>query len=159
MGKPRGKYRVRPTAERFWPKVDKSGECWLWMPALRPDGYGYFHLDGRMQLAHRVSYALSVGPIPEGLQIDHLCRVRACVRPDHLEAVTQAENIRRGVGGEVNAARQQAKTHCPSGHEYDEENIYNHEGTGRPNRACKECRREAVRRYRDRTKQLAKEAA
>lgn len=83
-------------ADRFWAKVEKSDSCWLWTGALFPsNGYGALHLDGAAVPAHRVSYELNVGPIPDGLTIDHLCRVRACVRPDHLEPVTQAENLRR----------------------------------------------------------------
>jgi len=82
--------------ERFWPKVDRGGACWLWTGALYVNGYGAFRgPDGRTIRAHRFAYERVVGPIPEGLDLDHLCRVRACVNPAHLEPVTRAENLRR----------------------------------------------------------------
>ena len=79
---------------RFWSKVDKSGECWVWT-AARTNGYGVAHVSGKSRRAHRVAYGDAYGPIPEGLVIDHLCENKACVRPSHLEAVTQGENVRR----------------------------------------------------------------
>lgn len=87
----------RSAAQRLTSKVeiDDAG-CWLWRGAVDPTGYGRFFLDGRMDYAHRAAYRLLVGPIPEGLDIDHLCRVRACVNPQHLEAVTRRENLLRG---------------------------------------------------------------
>lgn len=89
---------VEEWASRFWDKVDKDGHdgCWLWTDATSWNGYGRFYTGSRVMSAHRLSYELAVGPIPDGLQIDHLCRVRACVNPAHLEPVTLAENIRRG---------------------------------------------------------------
>src|SRR6266496_2265386 len=88
---------------RFWAKVDRSGgsrACWLWTGKTGRDGYGRIGLGGRGALvrvrAHRFAYELLIGPIPDGLQIDHLCRVRHCVNPAHLEPVTQRENILRG---------------------------------------------------------------
>ncbi len=112
----------RPTPEdRFWAKVDKHGPdgfhsqtganlgpCWLWTPPPGTGGYGRLGVDGRMVLAYRFAYELLVGPIPVGLQPDHLCRVRHCVRPDHLEPVTQAENIRRGLAGHLERLRRAA---------------------------------------------------
>lgn len=95
--------------DRFWSKVDKTDDCWLWTGYIDGQGYGQFHHDGRVGYAHRVAYEALVGPIPSGLHIDHLCRVTACVRPSHLEPVTQAENLRR---------QGAAITHCPQGHEY-----------------------------------------
>lgn len=83
---------------RFWAKVDKTETCWLWTAAIRRrSGYGVFSHQARTMLAHRFAYELLVGPIPDGLVIDHLCRVRHCVNPDHLEPVTQRENLRRGM--------------------------------------------------------------
>lgn len=84
---------MRTPAERFWAKVDKSGACWLWMACRNPvSGYGHFNPYGPPTQAHRFSYTLAKGPIPEGLVIDHTCRVRACVNPAHLRAVTQKQN-------------------------------------------------------------------
>jgi hypothetical protein len=135
-GKPRTA-RMSPgivaTAERrFWTKVDKSGDCWLWTAATNGAGYGILTMsrDGSKVLAHRWSYEHHNGPIPEGLVIDHLCRVPLCVRPDHLEAVTQAENNRRGMSLSSQQARQ---THCKRGHEFEPER----NTAGR--RWCKRC--------------------
>ena len=82
-------------SERFASYVDKSGDCWLWTGSRNWDGYGQFQLKDRSVRAHRFAYETQVGPIPDGLEIDHLCRVRACARVDHLEVVTHAENMRR----------------------------------------------------------------
>jgi hypothetical protein len=98
-----GRYRsVVDEAERFWSKVDRTGPggCWLWLGQVNRWGYGHFRRTlapgiYRTVKAHRFAYALLVGPIPEGLTLDHLCGRRACVRPDHLEPVTNAENLRR----------------------------------------------------------------
>ena len=86
--------------QRFWDKVNIAGHCWRWRSgAARSDGYGQFW-DGRtMRPAHRFAYEAIVGPVPEGMVLDHLCRVRDCVNPDHLEVVTQGENQRRGARG------------------------------------------------------------
>jgi len=126
------------TQARFWAKVDKSGDCWLWLAGLNAGGYGQFQLDGTACLAHRVAYQMLVGPIPDGLCIDHLCRVRHCVNPAHMEVVTWRENTQRGLAG----ARQRAVTHCRAGHFYDETNTY----TWRGMRHCRECKRERKRR-------------
>ena len=99
-----------------------------------------FQLNKKMILAHRFSYEHFRELIPEGLQIDHLCRVRHCVNPVHMEAVTQQENIRRGKAGQRTGELNLAKTHCPYGHPYDEENTYVILSTG--NRQCRICRRE-----------------
>ena len=85
---------------RFWAKVDRSGSCWLWLAATS-HGYGTFQSNGKLVRAHRYAYELLVGPIPGGLVIDHLCRTTACVNPEHLEPVTQRENLLRGAGGKV----------------------------------------------------------
>lgn len=120
---------------RFWSSVNKTETCWLWTGPLDVGGYAKMFADGRQVKAHRYAYELLVGPIPEGLQLDHLCRVRHCVRaPDHLEPVTARENVRRGVAP---PARQAAQTHCLRGHEFTPENTYV-EKSGK--RKCKACR-------------------
>lgn len=131
---------IYPTlTERFWAKVDGRGEgvCWSWTAALASGGYGLFTVHERMVLSHRFAYELLVGPIPDGLHIDHLCRNRRCVNPDHLEPVTCRENVLRGVS---NSARNARKTHCPQGHPYDDENTYITPVGGRNCRACKRAR-------------------
>lgn len=85
-------YTKRPLAERFWAKVDKTEGCWLWTGSLLHNGYGSFGVDGQCRRAHRFAYELTVGPIPEGLHVDHTCRNRNCVRPDHMRLVTNKQN-------------------------------------------------------------------
>ena len=90
----------RPLSVRLWAKVDKSGDCWIWTGCRIRHGYGRISGPGRKPLlAHRVAYELTYGPIPDGLELDHLCRNPSCVRPDHLEPVTHLENVRRGDKG------------------------------------------------------------
>ena len=116
--------------EKFWAKVNKTEGCWLWM-ACSSTGYGRYLLNGRLRLAHRVAYELCVGPIPEGLTIDHLCRTRHCVNPAHFEVVTGRVNTQRG-----NCRYNAQKTHCPQGHPYDAENTYKRMGGKRGCRIC-----------------------
>ena len=146
-------YTTTPAPQRFWTKVDfngpvpecrpELGPCWLWTGSRTPLGYGHFRISSTEEgYVHRWAYEFCVGSIPEGLTIDHLCRVRNCVNSDHLEPVTQAENVRRSPI--ALAAINIRKTHCLRGHLYDEENTYYHPSGKR--RTCRTCRRERRRR-------------
>jgi hypothetical protein len=84
--------------ERFWAKVDQSGECWNWIASTYPNGYGQFGMDGSMRCAHRVAYRLAVGPIPEGHHIDHICHNKLCCNPEHLRPVTNKQNMENRSG-------------------------------------------------------------
>lgn len=111
---------------RFWDNVEPepNSGCWLWAGSVNKDGYASLTLGGRTVIVHRLSYIQHKGDIPSGLELDHKCRVRCCVNPAHLEPVTHAENVRRGMSGTINGARQSAKTHCPHGHAYEGRNVY-----------------------------------
>lgn len=130
---------MRNSAEDFWKRVDRRepDECWEWKLHRGRHGYGRGSIEGRQALAHRIAYELAIGPIPEGLVLDHLCRNPPCCNPAHLEPVTSAENTRRGDHTNC-GAWQREKTHCVQGHAYDEANTYR-----RPNgtRMCRECAR------------------
>lgn len=132
---------MRPAVDRFRERyvVSESG-CWEWTKRLNPGGYGSFYLNGRLVGAHRAAYLLLAGEIPERHDVDHLCRNRKCVNPEHLEPVTRSENLARGEVGQWN----RATTHCPQNHPYDQDNTY-HDARGW--RGCRKCRTEASRRY------------
>lgn len=120
----------------FWSRVVKQPDgCWLWTGARTSAGYGNVRFKGRYWSAHRLSYSLGHGLPPDHLKMDHLCRVRLCVNPAHLEPVTDRVNILRGVGP---SAFHAVKTHCPQGHEYDLLNTY---VTSKGIRQCRECHR------------------
>lgn len=128
-------------SDRFWPKVSKDADgCWLWTACLNKAGYGKIGAGGGKtgwRLAHRVSYEMRHGPVPDGLELDHLCRVRRCVNPDHLEPVTQRVNLMRGVSPPAQCAR---KTHCDYGHEFTPENTYIWRNKMRQCRICRDRR-------------------
>jgi hypothetical protein len=104
----------QPVDVRFWSKVDRSGDCWLWtgQKTRAVDGYGRFRFEGRQVMAYRWSYEQENGPVPEGLELDHLCRTRLCVRPDHLEAVTPSENVRRAFRAKTQKALAVTGSYC-----------------------------------------------
>jgi hypothetical protein len=129
---------------RFFEKVDKGGDCWLWLGARNKYGYGRVTIRRRGYMAHRVAYDWLVGPIPAGHQIDHVkargCRHRHCVNPAHLEPVTIRENLLRG---ETFQARNAAKTHCLRGHALSADNLtQSARRSGR--RECRTCKNERI---------------
>lgn len=114
--------------------------CWEWQKSLTNTGYGMVSHAGKQWLTHRLTFTLVKGSIPEGTELDHLCRNPACCNPSHLEAVSHVENCRRGLQGKVNNC-QTAKTHCPQGHPYSEENtrISKQKGGKANMRSCIKC--------------------
>lgn len=137
--------RVRTPEERFWEKVDRSGgpdACWLWTASQQGGGYGQFWTGSQLQVAHKYSYELVHGPVPDGMEVDHVwargCTNRHCVNPAHLEAVPQQINNLRSNSLSAQNAR---KTHCKHGHEFTPENTYVRPGV-RGGRDCMTCRRE-----------------
>lgn len=121
--------------DRFWGKVEKTETCWLWTGALNNRGYGQVRRRPHLFLAHRLAYEERYGAIPDGLVLDHLCRVTNCVNPEHLEAVTQRENMRRSV--------RKPRSHCRHGHEMTTENTII---TPRQ-RVCRTCKNKSSNRY------------
>lgn len=128
----------------FWRRVNKDGPvpdyaphlgpCWIWTNRLTRDGYGHFTLNGKTRMAHSIAYEQLIGPIPGGgLVPDHLCRVRNCCNPWHLEWVTDRENVLRGIAP---PAQNATKTHCIRGHEFTPENTY---VSRNGSRHCKTC--------------------
>ena len=131
----------RPLRDRIEEKIERDGSgCWIWTGTLDLAGYGRIWTGSRVTgdrtatLAHRAAWEVYVGPIPDGLVLDHLCRMPPCVNPAHLEPVTQRENVLRGDAPSAACAK---RTHCPKGHPYDEENTLHY----RNKRYCIACRK------------------
>ncbi len=126
--KPPGRSPIRDLAERFVAYTDRSGGCWLWTANVDRDGYAKMSFRGVTSLAHRVSYEHHVGPVPDGHELDHKCRVRRCINPAHLEPVPHVVNIHRG-------SQTWQGTRCARGHELTPENVRRH-GNKRQCRVC-----------------------
>lgn len=134
---------------RVWKKIEKTETCWLWL-GCTINGYGQMKIPGSAKkriYTHRFFYERLVGPIPEGLQLDHLCRVRNCVNPEHLEPVTGRVNTLRGTSPVAQRAKQ---THCLNGHPLVGSNLIN----SKPTRQCRICTNARKRKYKARAKQL-----
>jgi len=155
-----GRRTPRPLAERFWEKVDKSAgpdKCWPWTASRFPNGYGRVMMPHGNESAHRVAYALTYGPIPDGKVVDHVkargCGGGPCVNPVHLEAVTQRTNILRGDGLTARNAR---KTHCINGHPFTADNLLPRKDGRRYCRTCQsKYSREAYKRRTSRLQEAA----
>ena len=135
--------KPRRPIDRFSEKTKPlPNGCIEWVAYVGENGYGRFYINGRGALAHRWSYEFHVGPIPDGLVIDHLCRNRACVNPSHLEPVPQSANVQRGNGPALRVERALAATHCPNGHPYLERG------------ECRTCKKDRAREYYERNREL-----
>lgn len=130
--------------------VDPNSNCWRWNGSVTHGGYGRIKVTtSQAAYVHRVTYEALVGPIPCGMELDHLCRVRSCVNPEHLEPVTRTVNNQRA------HSYHSAKTSCPQGHPYDEENTLTSGGK----RHCRACRRRKAAERRQRPDVKAYQAA
>jgi hypothetical protein len=140
--------------ERFWPLVNKTEGCWLWTGLADSWGYGKGSWSGHKDRAHRLSYLLTYGAIPDGLWVLHKCDTPACVNPEHLFLGTHADNMAdmRAKGRQLNGQRAHPVSHCPQGHAYDEENTYVHNGK----KHCRQCVRDRAREYQRRKREAAR---
>ena len=139
--------RNGPVQWRVWKYVNVTEDCWEWTGALSRDGYGKISDEATTRQAHRLVYEILMGPIPESLVIDHLCRNRRCVNPLHMEVVDALENTRRGVTARADGG---VRMYCRSGHELTEANVYRE--PKRP--AIRRCRKCKVLRYREKVQRL-----
>jgi len=128
-------------AQRLLNRTDRTGKCWIWLGSCNDRGYGKMWDGSRLSYVHRLSYEAFVGPIPNGLTIDHLCRNRQCLNPEHLEPVTNRENILRGEGPSAKKAR---RTKCSGGHQLSGTNLMQ---SRLPYRQCRICFNEWQRQY------------
>ena len=131
---------MAPQSKRsnIWEKIEITDSCWLWHGCFNSSGYGQCTYEGKDHRVHRLIYQWMIGPIPDGKQLDHLCRVRCCVNPFHLEVVTLKENVLRGIGI---TAKNAVKTHCINGHKFNNENTYLAKRKRGIQRECKKCRK------------------
>ena len=133
------------TEDQIWDRVEKTETCWTWRGHIDVRGYGRASLRGRKWYAHRLVFSLANGPVPDGLELDHLCRNHSCVNPAHLEAVPHGVNVLRGL---AKAAIQARTTHCRRcGGPYDRAQKHTSKKTGREHlsRTCSSCKREKDR--------------
>lgn len=144
----------KPTepSTRFWPKVQKTATCWLWLGAKSSSGYGNFFDVQKVGLAHKWAWESINGPVPAGFELDHVaargCTHRHCVNPSHLEPVTRGENIRRGKLPALLKAKAALRVSCPYGHVFDSVNTRHRPGRGRECRKCNRIRDQARRKVR-----------
>lgn len=135
-------------------KVNPKTGCWLWTGAMSTGGYGRIMLtrpERRLCNVHRISYEIFVGNIPEGLDIDHLCRNRACFNPKHLEPVTRSENCSRGDSGKARGEQQRSRKKCSKGHLFSPENTFvRKRSTGKSYRVCRKCKQNSWKKWRGR---------
>lgn len=126
--------QIKSDAERFRSFVEITADCWIWLGGRTPKGYGVFALKGKSVGAHQWAYRNLRGPIPDGLELDHLCRNTSCVNPAHLEIVTHGENLRRGT------QYHRSLTACKRGHPFNERNTYCRPDGARQCRICHNAR-------------------
>ena len=141
-----GELAMQTMEEKFWARVEKTATCWLWRGPKDRDGYSRH---GKRASGHRFAYEIRRNRIPEGMTIDHLCRVRHCVNPDHMEIVTRKVNTLRGFGPSAVAAR---KTHCKNGHRLGKKSVRFRKWGIALVRVCLICQSAAVQRYKARRK-------
>lgn len=163
---PWNKGNTSDPVKRFWSHVEKTDSCWNWTACIAKNGYGRFVFNTKHMLVHRISYELIHGKIPEGKQLDHLCRNRRCVNPVHLQPVPPKENVLRGIGI---TAKNSEKTHCKRGHELSGENLVIEKNGSRQCRLCKNAKnskfmnqwyqnhRDQMKQYRDKNRESRKE--